>query len=93
LVGNDVLIGDSGTDILLGDAGDDVLMSGYGRDYISGGAGVDAISYKGESRSVSIDLGAGIMRSDAQHNAVVLPAFGSIADFPRLRLPMRGSKT
>jgi Ca2+-binding RTX toxin-like protein len=81
-VGNDVLIGDSGTDILLGDAGDDVLMSGYGRDYISGGAGVDAISYKGESRSVSIDLGAGIVRSDAQHNAVVLPAAGSIAGLP-----------
>jgi Ca2+-binding RTX toxin-like protein len=47
-----------------------------------GGAGVDTLSYKGESRAVDIDLELGIVRSDPLHNAVVLPAVGSIAGLP-----------
>jgi len=84
--GHDVLIGGTGTDILVGDgtgdSGNDVLMGGYGRDYISGGAGVDTLSYKGEARAVDIDLESGMVRSDPLHNAVVLPAAGSIAGLP-----------
>lgn len=89
--GNDTLIGGTGTDFLVGDnlveaGGNDVLMGGYGRDYISGGDGIDTISYKGESRPVTIDLEAGIVTSDPLHNAVVLPAAGDIAGLPAAAL-------
>jgi Ca2+-binding RTX toxin-like protein len=89
--GNDTLIGGTGTDILIGDnsgepAGNDLLMGGYGRDYISGGGGIDTISYKGESRAVTIDLDSGIVTSDPLHNAVILPAAGAIAGLPAAAL-------
>ncbi|WP_432431381.1 calcium-binding protein, partial [Rhodomicrobium vannielii] len=88
--GNDVLVGGTGTDFLVGDgvadAGNDLLMGGYGRDYISGGDGIDTISYKGESRPVTIDLQSGIITSDPLHNAVVLPAAGDIAGLPAAAL-------
>lgn len=68
--GNDSLLGGSGSDQLHGGAGDDLLMGGFGRDSISGGDGEDTVSYRGETRDVTVDLDAGTVRSDANHNAV-----------------------
>ncbi len=72
--GDDTLIGGSGSDHLDGGDGDDLLMGGFGRDYIYGGDGEDTLSYRGETRDVTVDLAEGIVRSDAEHNAVVSPS-------------------
>ncbi|NKB16382.1 MAG: calcium-binding protein [Sphingomonadales bacterium] len=71
---DDTLLGGSGTDVLIGGDGDDLLMGGFGRDYISGGAGIDTLSYRGETRAVTVDLEAGLVRSDATENAVDPPS-------------------
>ena len=70
---DDTLLGGSGSDHLDGGDGDDLLMGGFGRDYISGGDGEDTLSYRGETRSVTVDLEAGTVRSDATYNAVAAP--------------------
>ncbi|MEQ1712914.1 MAG: hypothetical protein ABL908_16140, partial [Hyphomicrobium sp.] len=70
---DDALLGGSGSDHLDGGDGDDLLMGGFGRDYISGGDGEDTLSYRGETRSVTVDLEAGTVRSSAMYNAVAAP--------------------
>jgi Ca2+-binding RTX toxin-like protein len=81
-VGDDTLVGATGTDVLSGGDGNDLLMGGFGRDYISGGDGIDTVSYRGEGRAVTINLADGTVSSDHAHNAVVLPADGTIAGLP-----------
>jgi Ca2+-binding RTX toxin-like protein len=58
--GNDVLSGLAGDDLLLGGDGDDTLRGGMGNDTYDGGAGSDTVSYSAASKSLFVDLTAGI---------------------------------
>jgi beta-glucanase (GH16 family) len=58
--GNDALCGLAGDDLLLGGGGDDSMQGGDGTDTYDGGAGSDTVSYSAASKSLFVDLTAGI---------------------------------
>jgi Ca2+-binding RTX toxin-like protein len=74
---DDYLLGTPGADSLSGRAGNDTLDGGAGRDTLDGGVGVDAVSYQstsrlpGQSRGVSVDLGAGVQKELLDRNTFV----------------------